>query len=108
MRTHRSDQANLLECASQHVIVSSNFATMKVWIAAWEVEGTERGVEIFAERNLAVEAAIGYAQELSLLEDEGLSIEQARRRLRGTGELNFYDRQCCYSDCEHEVIGLGQ
>lgn len=81
---------------------------MKVWIAAWDVEGVERGIEVFAEKNLAVEAAIGYAQEMSLLEDESLSIKEARRRLRWTGELNFYDIQCCYCVCEHDVIGLGQ
>ena len=78
---------------------------MKVWIATWDVGGTEMGVEVFADISLAVEAAIGYAQEMSLLEDESLSDNEARRRLRSSGELNFYDRQCWYRVCEHEVIG---
>lgn len=78
---------------------------MKVWVATWDIKGTETGLEVFAAKSLAVEAAIEYAQEMSLLEDEGLSDNEARRRLRSAGELNFYDRQCCYRVCEHDVIG---
>jgi hypothetical protein len=81
---------------------------MKVWIATWDIEGTENGLEVFADESLAVEAAIGYAQEMSLLDDEGLTINDARQILRSEGELNFYDRQCCYGVCEHEVIERAQ
>lgn len=81
---------------------------MKVWVATWDIEGTEIGFEVFAEQSLAVEAAIGYAQEMSLLDDERLSIVEARRMLRSEGKLNFYDRQCCYGVCEHDVIERGQ
>lgn len=81
---------------------------MKVWIATWDVGGTEMGVEVFADISLAVEAAIGYAQEMSLLGNERQSIVQARRRLRSTGELNFYDRRCYYRICEQDVIGSSQ
>jgi hypothetical protein len=88
-------------------MVWPNNANMKVWIATWDVEGTETGLEVFAEKSLAVEAAIEYAQEMSLLEEEQRPIDEARRRLISTGELNFYDRQCCYSVCEHDVIGRG-
>jgi hypothetical protein len=81
---------------------------MKVWVATWDIEGIETGFEVFAEESLAVEAAIGYAQEMSLLEDERLSIDDARQMLRAAGELNFFDRQCCYGVCEHDVIGRRQ
>ena len=79
--------------------------TMRVWIATWDIGGTEAGFEVFAKKSLAVEAAVGYAQEMSLLEDESLSNNEARRRLTSAGELNFYDRRCCYRVCEHDVIG---
>jgi hypothetical protein len=81
---------------------------VKVWVATWDIEGTETGFEVFAEESLAVEAAIGYALEMSLFDDEGLSIDEARQVLKSAGELNFYDRQCCYGVCEHDVIGRGQ
>lgn len=78
--------------------------TMKVWVATWDVGGTEIGFEVFADKGLAVEAAIDYALEMSLLEDEELSIDDARDRLLSTGDLNFDDRQCYYCVSEHEVI----
>ena len=81
---------------------------MKVWVATWDIEGTETGFEVFADESLAVEAAIGYAQEMALFDDENLSIDEARQMLRSTGELNFYDRQCCYGVCENDVIERSQ
>lgn len=81
---------------------------MKVWVATWDVEGMETGLEVFSDESLAVEAAIGYALEMSLLDDEGLTVNDARRMLQSAGELNFYDRQCCYAVCEHAVIGPTQ
>jgi hypothetical protein len=81
---------------------------MKVWVATWDIGGTETGFEIFSERSLAVEAAVGYAQEMSLLEDESLSVDEARQMLMSAGELNFYERQCCYCVCEYDVIAQSQ
>lgn len=62
------------------------------------------GFEVFADESLAVEAAIGYASEMSLLEDEGLPIDDARDQLLSAEGLNFHDRQCYYSVSEHDVI----
>lgn len=78
---------------------------MKVWVATWDVGATETGLEVFASKSLAVDAAIEYAQEMSLLEDEELSVDEARQQLTAAGELNFFDRQCSYCVCEHEVVG---
>jgi hypothetical protein len=81
---------------------------MKVWVATWDIGGTETGFEIFSEESLAVGAAIGYAQEMSLFDDESLSIDEARQMLMSAGELNFCERQCCYGVCGHDVIAQSQ
>jgi hypothetical protein len=78
--------------------------TMKVWVATWDVGGTEIGFEVFADESMAVKAAIGYALEMSLLEDESQSVDDARDQLLSTGDLTFDDRQCYYSVSEREVI----
>jgi hypothetical protein len=77
---------------------------MKVWVATWDVGGTETGFVIFSEESLAVEAAIGYALEMSLFDDESLSTDDARQMLMSAGELNFNERQCCYGVYEHDVM----
>lgn len=77
---------------------------MRVWAASWDVDGTETGFEIFISMDLAVEAAIGYAQERSLVKLQGSSVESARASLRSAGELSFEDRRCYYAIEEHEVI----
>jgi hypothetical protein len=77
---------------------------MRVWAATWDVQGTETGFELFADMSLAIEAAIGYAQEMSLLDKDGLSVEDVRAALRSAGELNFDDMGCYYRIVEHEVV----
>jgi hypothetical protein len=81
---------------------------MKVWVAAWEVGLTQSGFELFDERDLAVEAVIDYAHEMSMLDDDGTSEEDARAMLTSTGQLNFEDRQCYYSVRSEEVVSRMQ
>jgi hypothetical protein len=77
---------------------------MKVWATTWDVSGTETGFEIFADMSLAIEAAVGYAREMCLFDEEGMSADEARAALRTEGELNFDDLRCYYSVSEHEVV----
>jgi len=77
---------------------------MKVWIATWSVRSQEPGAEVFATRELAVEAAIGYAQEMSLLDGFQMSEDLAHRTLLDSGSLSFPEADCYYEIECHDVI----
>ena len=79
---------------------------MNVWIATWEVRNSGSGLEVFASKVLAVDAATGYADEMSLLGPESLTEEAARAELVETGSIEFESEECYYSIEEHEVNGL--
>lgn len=79
---------------------------MNVWLTTWDVRNAGTGVEVFATRDLAVEAAIEYAQEVSLLKLERMTVADARRQLLSSNELIFEAAECYYGIEEHEVIGI--
>jgi hypothetical protein len=78
--------------------------TMEVWIAAWSVRNQEPGCEVFATRDLAVNAAIGYALEMDLLRRFEVSEAAARHALLDSGALLFPDAGCYYEVTCQEVI----
>lgn len=80
---------------------------MDVWIATWDVRNFESGVEVFASQPLAVDAAIGYADEMSLFGPDTMTEEEAREQLLETGSIEFESAQCYYGIEEHEVQGYG-
>ena len=78
---------------------------MKVWIAKWDVSMTESGFEVFASEALAIDAAVGYADEMSLLTQETMTEVAAREQLVRSGSIDFESDQCYYGVEEHEVQG---
>lgn len=79
---------------------------MNVWLAMWDVRNAGTGVEVFATQEFAVEAAIEYAEEMSLLEEGQMTASDARRQLLSSNSLIFEDAECYYRIEEHEVLGL--
>jgi tagatose-1,6-bisphosphate aldolase non-catalytic subunit AgaZ/GatZ len=77
----------------------------KVWVAKWDVGLTESGFEIFASEALAIDAALSYADEMSLLTPTTMTERAARRQLAETGSIEFDSEQCYYGVEEHEVQG---
>lgn len=78
---------------------------MNVWIATWDVRNAGSGVEVFASKKLAVEAAVDFANEMSLLGPGTLTEKLARKHLMLTGSLEFECEECFYGVEEHEVQG---
>ena len=89
---------------------SKNFKgqQMKVWIAKWDVGMTESGVEVFANEALAIDAAVGYADEMALLTPATMTEVAAREQLLESGSIAFESEQCYYGVEEHEVQGWPQ
>ena len=81
---------------------------MKVWIAKWDVGMTESEVEVFANEALAIDAAVGYADEMALLTAETMTEGAAREQLSESGSIEFESEQCYYGVEEHEVQGWPQ
>ena len=79
---------------------------MKVWIATWDVRNAGAGVEVYASKALAVDAALDYANIMELLGSDTLTEAAARELLETTGEILFEDAACYYGIEEHEVNGL--
>ncbi len=76
---------------------------MKVWIAKWDIRNGGNGVEIYANRELAVDAAIAYAKENTLLGRESMREDEWRMCLAATGSLEFEVSECYYAIEEHDV-----
>ena len=87
------------------LINDQNAQVMTVWIATWDVRNQGLGVEAFATRELAVAAAIGYAAEMNLLDEENMPVQTARDELLSYGSLSFPDRECFYQVVECVVTG---
>jgi hypothetical protein len=77
---------------------------MEIWLATWSVRNQEPGAEVFATRDLAVNAAIGYALEMDLLDRFDMTEAAARTELLDSGELFFPDAECYYEVTRQEVI----
>lgn len=78
---------------------------MNVWVATWNVGSEGSGVEVFARRELAIDAALDYANEMSLLGSDTLTPAQARALLMEEGTIAFESEGCCYGVEECEVRG---
>ena len=80
---------------------------MKVWIATWDVGSEGSGVEVFASQALALDAAVDYANSMSLLGSGSLTEAEARSQLEEEGSIAFEAEGCTYGIEEHEVQGMG-
>ena len=78
---------------------------MNVWVATWDVGSEGSGVEVFANQELAVDAAVDYANQMSLLGPDTLTEEEAREQLSETGSIGFESENCYYGVEEHKVQG---
>jgi hypothetical protein len=78
---------------------------MNVWIATWDVRNAESGMEVFVSKELAIDAAVDYADEMSLIGPDTLTEVAAREQLAETGSIVFESEECYYGVEEHEVIG---
>ena len=76
---------------------------MNVWIATWDVRNAGSGIEVFANKELAIDAAVDYADEMSLIGPDTLTEAAARVQLVETGSIKFETEECYYGVEEHEV-----
>jgi hypothetical protein len=79
---------------------------MKVWIAKWDVRNGAADLEVYASQQLAVDAVIGYAKEMSLLGGDQVVEEILRNKLISTGVLEFDPAGCYYVVEEHAVMAI--
>ncbi len=75
---------------------------MKVWTVRWDIRNGGQGVEVYASREMAVNAVVGYAREMALA-NNGAAEDEARNVLLATGLLEFERAECFYSVEEHDV-----
>jgi hypothetical protein len=78
---------------------------MYVWVATWDVGSDGSGVDVFATRELAIDAAVDYANEMSLLGPDSMTEAEARVQLAAEGSIAFEAEGCCYGVEECEVRG---
>lgn len=72
----------------------------KVWVATWDVRNSDSGCEVFSTKEKAVNAVLEWAD---FMEEEGVTLDEARRSLEEDFSLGFDDRECWYSIDGHEV-----
>ena len=79
---------------------------MRVWTATWDVGSEGSGVEVFANQALALDAAVDYANAMSLLGPDTLTEADARAQLAEKGSIGFEAEGCYYGVEEHAVQGF--